>query len=520
MAPVAVRSGPSLAELMGVLSLGIDLGLGLSMEHMLRSCTIGLGIAERAELAPADAELVYMTSLLAWVGCHADSHEMAYWFGNDIARRAAMHTIDRTPANQGRVIVGLVGSGRPPLARARRFAEFVVVGRKSMNGVRTRHCRLAGDLATRLGLRDDVRAALMHMFERWDGRGDPGSVGGEEIARPVRIVHLSDTIEVYHREGGPDAAVEMVRARRGTHFDPELADLFCAHAAEVLAPLANGTSWDAVMAQPSLSTPLPREGAVAALEAIADFVDLNSPYTLGHSRAVADLAAEAARIMQLPDDQVELVRRAGLLHDLGRLGISNGVWDKEEALSASEQERIRLQPYLTERMLSLSPTLNVVAPLASAHHERLDGSGYPRGLRGDALSPAAKILAAADVYQALSEPRPHRDARSAAESAAQLRAEVRAGKLDAMAADAVLQAAGHKVSRRPVQPAGLTAREIEVLKLLARGHKTKQIAEELVIAPKTVGHHIGHIYTKIGASNRVAASLFATEHGLLGPGDG
>jgi HD-GYP domain-containing protein (c-di-GMP phosphodiesterase class II) len=500
---------------MGVLSLGIDLGLGLPMEHMLRSCTIGLALAELAELDPADAELVFVTSLLAWVGCHADSHEMAYWFGDDITRRAALHTIDRTPANQSRAIRSLVGAGQPPLARARRLAEFVAVGRKSMDGMRSRHCVLAGDLATRLGLRDDVPGALMQMFERWDGQGDPGSVGGEDIARPVRIVHLSDTIEVFHREGGADAAVEMVEARRGTQFDPELADLFCAHAEDVLAPLAQGTSWDVVTARPALDEPLSTERAAEALEAIADFVDLKSPYTLGHSRAVADLAAASARLMHLPDEEVEDVRRAGLLHDLGRLGISNAIWDKEQPLTASEQERIRLQPYWTERMLSSSPKLSVLAPLASAHQERPDGSGYPRGLRADALPPAARVLAAADVYQALTEPRPHRDARPAAEAGAHLQAEVQAGRLDAMAVDAVLQAAGHKVSRRPVRPAGLTAREVEVLKLLARGRSTQQIALELVISPKTVGHHISHIYEKIGESNRVAASLFATEHGLL-----
>lgn len=209
------------------------------------------------------------------------------------------------------------------------------------------------------------------------------------------------------------------------------------------------------------------------------------------------------------------MRRAGLLHDLGRLGISNAIWDKRGRLSASEQERIRLQPYLTERMLSRSPKLAVLAPLASSHQERLDGSGYPRGLRGDALSASARILAAADVYQAMTEPRPQRARRSGAEAGAQLRAEVRAGKIDANAADAVLQAAGHKVTKRPEQAAGLTAREVEVLRLLARGLKTKQIAQELVITPKTVEHHISHIYTKIGTSNRVGASLFATEHGLV-----
>src|SRR5207253_72853 len=159
-------------------------------------------------------------------------------------------------------------------------------------------------------------------------------------------------------------------------------------AEDVLAPLVSGASWDLVMSRPPLNTPLSPERAAAALEAVADFVDLKSPYTLGHSRAVADLAAEAARVAQLPADDVERVRRAGLLHDLGRLGISNGIWDKEGPLSASERERIRLQPYMTERILSSSPTLSALAPLASAHQERIDGCGYPRGLRGDALSPS------------------------------------------------------------------------------------------------------------------------------------
>jgi HD-GYP domain-containing protein (c-di-GMP phosphodiesterase class II) len=413
------------------------------------------------------------------------------------------------------VIMGLVGSGLPPVQRERRVAEFMTVGRKLTTGMRTTHCRLAGELALRLGLRADVPSALLQMFERWDGRGDPGAASGEEIGLPVRIVHLADTAEVYHREGGVEAAVEMAKARRGTQFDPEIVDLFCAHAAEMLAPLDSAPSWSVLTAQPALNAPLSGEQMTAALEAIADFIDLKSPYTLGHSRAVADLAAAAASVAGLPPEEVELVRRAGLLHDLGRLGITNAIWDKRDPLSASEQERIRLQPYLTERMLSASPKLAVLAPLASSHQERLDGSGYPRRLRGDALSASARILAAADVYQAMTEPRPYRDGRSVAEAGAQLRAEVRAGRIDANAADVVLQAAGHKVTKRPEQAAGLTAREIEVLRLLARGLQTKQIAEELVITSKTVSSHIEHIYRKIGACNRVGASLFATEHGLI-----
>jgi HD-GYP domain-containing protein (c-di-GMP phosphodiesterase class II) len=207
---------------------------------------------------------------------------------------------------------------------------------------------------------------------------------------------------------------------------------------------------------------------------------------------------------------------AGLLHDLGRLGISNAIWDKREELTPSERERVRMQPYLTERMLCTLPVLEPLASLASSHQERLDGSGYPRGLTRDLLSPAARLLAAADVYRAMREPRPHREARTDTEAADQLRDEARAGRLDGDAVEAVLQAAGHRASRRPQQPGGLTAREVEVLGLLARGLQSKEIGARLHITTKTVSHHIQHIYSKIGATNRVGARIYATEHGLLG----
>jgi HD-GYP domain-containing protein (c-di-GMP phosphodiesterase class II) len=176
---------------------------------------------------------------------------------------------------------------------------------------------------------------------------------------------------------------------------------------------------------------------------------------------------------------------------------------------------VRLSPYLTERMLSQSAALAPLAEIAVQHRERLDGSGYPRGLAGNAISRPARILGAADAYQSMREPRPHRTALSADEAAAELRADVKAGRLDADAVDAVLVAAGHRVQRRKEWPAGLTTREVDVLRLLARGLSSKEIAQELVITPKTARNHIEHIYAKIGASSRVPASLFATQHGLL-----
>jgi HD-GYP domain-containing protein (c-di-GMP phosphodiesterase class II) len=203
------------------------------------------------------------------------------------------------------------------------------------------------------------------------------------------------------------------------------------------------------------------------------------------------------------------------LHDLGRLGISNSIWDKSGPLGPGERERVQLHPHLTERMLGQSPALAPLGRLAVQHCERLDGSGYPRRLSGGSIDRGALILGAADAYQAMREPRPHRAALEPAEAERQLRREVTAGRLDGGCADAVLAVAGHRVRRRREGPAGLTQREIEVLRLLARGHSDKEIARRLVISPKTVGNHVEHIYTKIDATNRAGASLFAVQHGLL-----
>jgi HD-GYP domain-containing protein (c-di-GMP phosphodiesterase class II) len=276
------------------------------------------------------------------------------------------------------------------------------------------------------------------------------------------------------------------------------------------------TTWTAVIeAEPALGIVLSDEQLESALAAIADFADLKSPWTIGHSRGVADLASAAAGLYGLPDGDATLARRAALVHDLGRLGVSNAIWDKPGPLTAAELERVRLHPYLTERMLASSPALSALGAIAVQHHERLDGSGYPRGLSGNAIAPAGRILAAADAYHAMTETRPHRAARSADETATELRAGVREGLFDSDAVDAVLRAAGHPAKRRREWPAGLTSREVEVLRLLVRGLSNREIAEQLVISRKTAGSHVEHIYAKIGVSNRARAGLFAIKHGLM-----
>ena len=309
---------------------------------------------------------------------------------------------------------------------------------------------------------------------------------------------IADIVESFRRLGGMAAAVDVARRRAGGQFDPRLAEHVCENAEALLGGFDEATGWDAaIAAEPVLGERMSGVELDEALAAIADFADLKSPYTTGHSRGVAERAASAALRAGLGEPAAAELRRAGLLHDVGRLGVSNTIWDKPGVLSEAEMERVRMHPYLTQRTFSRSPRLAALAELAATHHERLDGSGYPRALAGGALSPEARILAAADAYQAMSEPRPHRPARSPDDAARELREDVRRGPLDTDAVDAVLGAAGHRVPRRREGPAGLTRREVEVLVLLARGLSNKEIAEQLVVSPKTVGAHIEHIYRKI-----------------------
>jgi HD-GYP domain-containing protein (c-di-GMP phosphodiesterase class II) len=505
-----------LAELVAALSLGIDLGFGQPMEHVLRQCLIALRLAEGLGLEDEQRAVVYYTALLINVGCHSDAHEQAKWFGDDIALKSIKY--DHEPRSLRMAVGGMrfLGSGHPPLHRFRLGLEFALSGHREVDDMIAHHAAIARTMAEQLQLPDDVVDAIGAAYERWDGRGWPGELEGEEVPIASRIAQVAEFIEVAHRMGDAEAAKRLARERRGGDFDPALADLVEAEADVILSGLDTLRAWDAVVdAEPALAVVLTGEHVDAALSAIADFVDLKSPYFLGHGRAVSELAAQAGARSGLDETGIRVLRRAGLVHGLGRLGISNAVLDKRGPLGPGEWERIRLQPYLTDRMLRQSEALAPVAGVAVQHRERVDGSGYPRGLSGAALSREGRILAAADAYQAMREPRPQRPERTADETADELRAGVKAGRYDADAVAAVLVAAGHRVARRREGPAGLTPREVEVLKLLARGLSNKEIAARLVISPKTVANHAEHIYSKVNASTRAAAGLFAMQHGLL-----
>jgi len=505
-----------LAELVAALSLAVDLGLGQPMEHLLRSCRIALRLADEVGLDEQERAVVYYVALLGWVGCHADGHEQARWFGDDIALKADRFPVDMIGAARAGFVLRHLGGDGGLVHRTRLLGSLIGSGRDVAEAFESTHCRIAGGVAVGLGLGERVADALLQVFERWDGKGAPNGSQGERIAIASRLVQLALIVEYYRRLGGVPAAVEAAGRRRGTQFDPGLVDRFRAGASRLLGGLDATTNWDEVIgAEPALAPTLSGPEVDRALEAISDLADLKSPFMTGHSRGVAELACAAARRSGFSELQVRELRRAGLVHDLGRLGVSNAIWEKPGTLSPAEVERVRMHPYYTSRMFSHPPALANVAELAARHAERLDGSGYPRGLEAGSLSPSARFLAAADVYRALSEARAHRPPYEPGHAARLLEAEVRAGRLDGQAVQAVLGAAGQPVSRRREWPAGLTAREVEVLSLLACGSSNKQIAARLCISAKTAGNHIEHIYMKIGASSRAEASLFAMQHGLV-----
>jgi HD-GYP domain-containing protein (c-di-GMP phosphodiesterase class II) len=449
--------------------------------------------------------------------CHADATEQAAWFGDEIAMKAAsFEMLDMNTAQMVAFILRAVGGHGSVRDRTRRLATLPGAGHRLLLSFPATHSTLGANFAKEIGLGDTVCSAFAQSYEQWDGQGQPHQLRGDLISLPARIVALAGPVETFARLHGVKAAVEMVRKQRARMFDPGVADAFRSNASAVLEALDEASEWDAILAaEPGIPLRVTGADLDRVLESMADLIDMKTPYLAGHSRGVANLAAAAAELAGMKPAEVQLLRRAGWVHDLGRLGIGNSVWDKTRALTAAETERVRMHPYLTERMLAQVVGLAPVRQVAARHHERLDGSGYPHALLGAMLTPWDRILAAADVYHAVTEPRPHRRAQSRGEAAECLRNQVRSGRLDGEAVRFVHVAAGHRATALAQWPSGLTNREVEVLRLLARGHTNHQIAQRLGLSTKTVSNHVEHTYTKLGVSSRAAATLYATQHGLL-----
>lgn len=506
----------AVAELLAALSVATDLGMGQEPEMAVRACLVATRLARAAGLPGRDVADVYYCTLLQHLGCTAASHETAVVFGDDLA---SAPRAERTDDRRLREVLGLLaaaGSGSAT-ARLRHLTRALTTGRDAGEQIRRSVCEVGAQLAERLHLGAGVCAGLHHALESWDGRHGALGLSGEDIALPARFAVVARQAVIFDGLGGPAAALAMVRRRAGGWFDPSVAAVFVRVGVDALRATAAADVWAEVAAaepEPRRRVPATHLDDVAA--AFADMVDLKTPFTLGHSAGVAALAAGAAEALGLPAGEVALLRRAGLLHDLGRVAVSNAVWERPGPLRTAEWERVRLHAYHSERILGRAALLAPVARVAGRHHERLDGSGYHRGATGGELGAEARLLAAADVFQALTQERPQRPALAPPRAAEALAAAAAAGTLDPDSVRAVVEAAGQRPPRtRSAWPAGLTDREVEVLRLVARGLSNRQVAAELVVSPRTAEHHVQHIYAKIGVSTRAGAALFAMEHGLV-----
>jgi len=505
-----------LAEIVASLSLATGLCTGQPIEHGLRRGLLAVWLGEALGLGPAEISDTYYVALLGSVGCTVEQTLFAKYAKDDIALNAKTLTID--PTNRLQVYafgVRNFGAGEGPLRRAGRvLAAIRAGGPAEFQAV----CR---DVAQRIGEMLDIgptiQQALTQCHETWNGRGGPRGLKAEEIALPARIFHVASDAEISGRMDGVEAAVARARRQAGTFFDPAVVDRFCAVAEDLLGRLETQEPWDAVMnAEPAPLRWLSDDESDDYARTIANFVDLRSPYMLGHSTGVGSLAEQTARRLGLSEDDAVALRLAGYLHDIGRIGVPAGYWNTPTPWTAAEWGRAKQHPALTELVLARSTALGHLGTLGGLHHERLDGSGY-RGVRGSFLPVAARILAAADTYQTKTEPRPYREALSQEAAIGEIRSQVRRGGLDGDVVEALLAAAGQpeRAERMPEPPGGLSDREVEVLRLMVRGLSNRKMAEILFISPKTVGHHVEHIYAKLGISTRVGATLFAIEHGLV-----
>ena len=509
-----------LADLLASVSLLSDLGFGLPAEETMRTGIIATGLARRLGLSEAEVSDVFYTALLQHLGCIGFAHETSVVYGDELVVNAAAARVD---SDDLRDLIDTffraTVRGHGPVGWMRVAAFTIVHGGRFGREFATARCEVGRETARRLGLPEAVRRGVHEVAEAWNGGGGVLGLRGDAISVPARIAAVAAIASRFEALGGPDAAIAALRGRSGASLDPAVVGTVVEHASELLGRVRAGDPRDQLLDVEPVPVRLVGETDLLDIcAAIADVADLKSTHTLGHSGEVADLAVAAADRLGVDEAGRARLRIGALMHDLGRIGVSNAIWERPGPLTAAEWEQVRLHPYHSERVLVRSDALRSAATVAGMHHERIDGSGYHRGSRDREIEPVARILAAADAFQAMTQDRPHRPALGPERAARELTREVDTGRLDADVVSAVLEAAGlvRQRPRRSSAPAGLSVREVEVLCLVARGLSNREIATRLVVSSRTAEHHVQHIYAKIGVSSRAAAALFAMEHGLLG----
>jgi len=513
-----VTTTAPLLDVLGLFARAGEVGRGQPDGHVDEVCWIGIHIAKELGLREAELCDVFFSTLLVHGGCTAGMPEFAAFIASDeLSAQRDLCLCDAD--NMAEVFTCMkrnVAPEAPLPKRVMAMLRMMLSGDRMMENVSAGCADVGSRVAARLGLSDGAVDALGCVCETWNGRG-PRKQSGTQIPLVSRIAQAALVAAVFHREGGPSQALNAVARRAGRSLDPEVARAFRASSADpaFFEMLGSSELGQALRHFASTKLSLAREVSVdVATLCLADLVDLKSKRTAAHSRSTAELAERLALELGADESEAALCHRAGLVHDLGLLGVPAFLLD-QPAPKAAERARIELHPHLTEQLLGAVPALTEVTAIAAAHHERLDGSGYPRGVTASALPRAARILAVADEYDELVRGTEGRAPATRDEAMKALLAQA-GTRLDA----AVVRALGKVLNSSPREesierPAGLTEREVEVLRLVAVGLTLKEIGRELALSQHTVRHHLEHVYEKIGTSNRAGATLFAVENGIV-----
>lgn len=493
-----------------------DLGTGQPTEHGLRTCLVAMRLAKALGVTDEVAREVFYVSLLRFLGCSADAHVVAEEAGVDEARFfAGMAPVAMgSPREALGSLIRLVAEGAPLPRRLLTFARMVADS-SGEERLLEAHCEVAARLATEMSLPESVVYALSVAYARWDGRGVPRGVAGEQIPTSVRVAIVARDVELWARETSGEATAQVLTRRRGHAYDPEVVDAALAIGCEALRS-SDDDLWDVVLdLEPQPLIELAGPAIARAVEALADFADLKNPMLTGHARRVARLAAAAGESAGLGSDETETLTRAAFLHDLGMIAVPAPFLGATTFDSTTDWEQFRLHPMWTQRILTRCTGFEPAGLAAGRHHEFLDGSGYPAGIRGDE-DQVAGLLACAEFFEESTAPGRGRPGKDGATVAAEM---VDLASRRALVSDHVKAVLAATEEPMPVmdvaRPAGLTEREVDVLMLLAQGSSNREIADSLRISPKTVGTHVEHLYAKAGVNSRAAATLFAVQNGLL-----
>jgi HD-GYP domain-containing protein (c-di-GMP phosphodiesterase class II) len=405
-----------IAEVIAGLSSALDLAEGQPQGHAARTCLIGMRIADELRLEAAERSELFYALLLKDLGGSSNAAKICYLFGADDRRvKSDLKAVDWSRMSQTvQFLNRAVMPDGAPLQRVLHAAVFALEGSGGPKKISRMRCEAGADFSRRLGFSRGTAEAVLHVDERWDGRGYPSGLTAEEIPLFGRVASLAQTIDAFLRIGGPLGAATIAQERRGSWFDPSLVDAFLSFSGDAAfwSRVTGSDPWkQVVQIEPGVPV-FPADGA--ALDRIArifaEVVDTKSPWTWRHSEGVAQIAVGIAKVLGLSEDSLSRIHRAGLLHDLGKLGVSNLILDKPGNLTSGEYVELRRHPEFTHQILGSIAAFQDIAEMAATHHERLDGRGYHRGIPAIDLPVESRLLVVADICEALSARRPYRDA--------------------------------------------------------------------------------------------------------------